>query len=58
MDPNETLNLIRRYTRQILSGEGTQLEALEVAEMLASRIADLDTYLSRGGHLQDGWANE
>ena len=52
MDPNATLETIRRLTKAILDGDGN---AEELAEELAEACEALDGWLTRGGFLPDAW---
>lgn len=52
MDPNETLRLLREWTRNALNDEYPSLVALEGAEHFEA----LDEWLSKGGFFPDDWS--
>lgn len=55
MDPNKTLDEVRGLVFDILYLDHDQHDYLAAMEDLASKVEDLDEWLSRGGFLPDVW---
>jgi hypothetical protein len=63
MDPNETLALIRKLTREIdqldyrdLSDDASEL--IDLTEELCTLVNSLDSWFVDGGFLPGAWANQ
>lgn len=55
MDPNETLRMIRLYTKRINGELPSDETIVELAQNLAEYVGALDEWLSKGGFLPSEW---
>ena len=55
MDPNATLEMVRRFAVEILEGDKDLDRIGSLALSLAEAFKDLDDWLSKGGFPPRGW---